>query len=416
MKRAIVLFLALSIMPCALYPQKLEDVAAGVLSFLLRNPKTANKMKVEEKIALDIISDILKTKGQRQHELEYAASGRSHIVINTNDGRQAQFVRNETGNVFLLLDGVIYPVAHELVNEALGRETHPVGYTRTDNELSLIKERYYKTPANGLGSLFSYKWRKDFDGNGAISFDEHRNIKKTWYHNENFIIAVPYRTSEYFSWGRVSLNVYNDRTGELVHTEDYSVSKNKHEAIHFEIPSNKLPIGTNIINARLIHGRFTTMSSDNIEITIVQGDSSTREISFNERRYRQSISGSTPMGLFFWSSWEDKNNNGNYDHNEFIGLNKKSYSLSKDHLWIGVNFPQEFGEIILQSLSRKGELLGATTLPHQTVQTKTTFPDSDPYKDMDFIDMIKIKGPAEYVIRVIFVGGGTYERKLVITE
>ena len=35
---------------------------------------------------------------------------------------------------------------------------------------------------------------------------------------------------------------------------------------------------------------------------------------------------------------------------------------------------------------------------------------------MDFIDMIRINGPGEYVIRVNFVGGGTYEKKLVITE
>ena len=102
------------------YSQKIEDLGAGVIDFLLRNPKTANKMNDSESIALDIIRDLLKTEGERKHEIEYATAGRNQITINANDGRQAQFVRNEQGKVFLLVDGVIYPIAQELVNEALG--------------------------------------------------------------------------------------------------------------------------------------------------------------------------------------------------------------------------------------------------------------------------------------------------------
>ena len=97
---------------------KSKTVAAAVIDFLLGNPKTADKMKPTEKLALDIIGDLLKTQGQREHELEYATAGRSQTTINTTDSRQAQFVKDESGNIFLVIDGVVHPIAQELINQA----------------------------------------------------------------------------------------------------------------------------------------------------------------------------------------------------------------------------------------------------------------------------------------------------------
>jgi len=97
---------------------KPKQVAASVIDFLLRNPKTADKMKPNERIALDIIGDLLKTQDQREHELEYATAGRNQLTINTTDGRQAQFVKDASGNIFLVMDGVIHPIAQELVYQA----------------------------------------------------------------------------------------------------------------------------------------------------------------------------------------------------------------------------------------------------------------------------------------------------------
>jgi len=97
---------------------KTKQVTAAVIDFLLRNPKTADKMKTHEKIALDIIGDLLTTQDQREHELGYATAGRSQLTINTTDSRQAQFVKDESGNIYLVLDGVVHPIAQELVNQA----------------------------------------------------------------------------------------------------------------------------------------------------------------------------------------------------------------------------------------------------------------------------------------------------------
>lgn len=123
MKRLLLSVLAVFLASSPAYPQSVQDVGAGVISFLLLNPKTANRMKPDERIALDILADLLRTEGKRKHELEYAASGRNQITINVGDGRRAEFVRNTSGEVFLLLDGIIYPIAAELLREAAGLST-----------------------------------------------------------------------------------------------------------------------------------------------------------------------------------------------------------------------------------------------------------------------------------------------------
>ncbi len=97
---------------------KPKQVGVAVIDFLLRNPKTADKMKTHEKIALDIVGDLLKTQDQREHELEYATAGKNQLTINTNDGRQAQFVKDESGNIYLVFEGVIHPIAQEFINQA----------------------------------------------------------------------------------------------------------------------------------------------------------------------------------------------------------------------------------------------------------------------------------------------------------
>lgn len=118
MSRVALILTALLVSAPLAHAQRIEDIGAGVISFLLRNPKTADRMKADEKTALEILADLLRTEGQRKHELEYATSTRNQITIQTAAGQQASFVRDTNGTVFLLLDGVIYPIASELVSAA----------------------------------------------------------------------------------------------------------------------------------------------------------------------------------------------------------------------------------------------------------------------------------------------------------
>jgi len=99
---------------------KTETVAAGVIDFLLGNPKTANLMNPTQQLALGIVGNLFATQGQRKHEIDYATAGKSQMIINTNDGRQAQFVRDPSGNVYIVMNNTIYPVSPELINQARG--------------------------------------------------------------------------------------------------------------------------------------------------------------------------------------------------------------------------------------------------------------------------------------------------------
>jgi len=133
-------FLILSILTFSAnitFSQTSKDISAGVIDFLLRNPKTANKMNVAESTALDIIGDLLKTASERKHQLEYAAAGSNQITVNSSDGRQAQFVKNEQGKIFLLVDGVVYPIAQELVEEAKTMNSK-------NSSASIYREKEYK--------------------------------------------------------------------------------------------------------------------------------------------------------------------------------------------------------------------------------------------------------------------------------
>jgi hypothetical protein len=421
MKRLIFTLSILTLFSSTLYSQKIEDVGAGVINFLLRNPKTANKMNTTEAVALDIIGDLLKTESQRKHQLEYASAGRNQVTINSNDGRQAQFVRSETGKVFLLIDGVIYPVATELVNQAKGVEPNKEITATNNDSYDLTKLRnQYNTSGYGEKIIvaFAYKWAKDFNKDGYYEFSEYKQVKNSFYNNENFKLVVAYdlidaNEKEY----TIICEVFDDYTGERVDYKSSYADKGKFKLQFFDIAAESWTEGKYLLYIKL-HNRETSEDVSYLtnEIHIKQGDPSTKEVSILEKNYRKKIGYNCPKNIFFCSTWKDKNNNGRYDYEEFNNLNKKSYSLSKDILTVGINFPNKTGEIIIQSWTMDGELLGTTTKSYQRLMTNSIFPGSNPYDEMNFIDMVKIKGIGEYKITVSFVEGGTFEQKLIITE
>lgn len=436
-------------------------------------------MNATETVALDIIGDLLKTESERKHQLEYANAGRNQITINTDDGRQAQFVKNEQGKIFLLVDGVVYPIAQNLVNEATGgikqtytnytntnsnaeevenwinnpetvryKETYyvksggefinnisqnlgiPKDYIGNENYMRLPKrfhdnrvkikagtkltvaKEYYKT---SICTPIVFKWVRDLDGSGYVSFDEFKQIQNTFYDNENFLIAIAYSTDK-FAEGQIKFELLNNYTGELIRQYERDATKNHRGIEYFSISSNELPIGTYTVNAKLLNSSSQTYASNNTILNIKEGNSSTREISNWEKSVKEKINNSTPKGIFFYNSWDDLNNNNMYDYNEFSGLNKSSYNLSTEVMKIGINYPNKSGEIIIQSWTKDGELLGTTTNNYQRVSGHWAGKGGNPYTSMDFIDMIQIRGAGEYKISVTFIEGGTYEQELIITE
>lgn len=248
-----------------IYSQEIEDISAAVIGFLLRNPKTANKMKTGEKIALDIIGDLLKIESERKHQLKYASAGRNQITIKTNDGRQAQFVQNEQGKIFLLYDGVIYPIAQELVNQAKGLEEINIATLSPYDEQELEKRllAHDSKNANGLKLIFTCKWHRELDGDGSFSFKEYYHKKRTFSIDEDFEILWVFYTERY-DVATVYIKIYNESNGELM--EDFKAvctSANKKGALTLDnqsIPKGTLPTGIYIISAEIEFGSLSVSS------------------------------------------------------------------------------------------------------------------------------------------------------------
>jgi len=102
----------------ATYSQELETLGAGVIDFLLTNPKTANRTNATESAALNVLGDLLSITAHRKHHMNVAKAGRSEIVINTNSGNNATVYSDTKGNVYILYSGTIYPISAGLVNQA----------------------------------------------------------------------------------------------------------------------------------------------------------------------------------------------------------------------------------------------------------------------------------------------------------
>jgi len=102
-----------------------EDIGAGVIDFLLQNPKTANKLNPTEEAALNVIGDLFQTAGQRKHEIHYAESGKDQIILNYNQSNQATILKDQDGNAYILIDGTLYPIAQSLVTQAQNEYNKP---------------------------------------------------------------------------------------------------------------------------------------------------------------------------------------------------------------------------------------------------------------------------------------------------
>ena len=134
------------------YSQELETIGAGVIDFLLTNPKTASKTNSTEVAALRVIESLLSISADREHEMNVAKAGRNEIVINTTSGNQATMYSDNQGNVYLLFNGTIYSISSGLVNQAKGASTNEtiINNTLQNYNLSALKNEYMFKKSNKI--------------------------------------------------------------------------------------------------------------------------------------------------------------------------------------------------------------------------------------------------------------------------
>lgn len=336
--KKVILFLIIGITSLQLsYAQKIEDVGAGVIDFLLRNPKTANKLNSSESIALDIIGDLLKTKSERRHQIEYASASSNQITFNTNKESQAQIIKDEMGHIFLLNNGIIYPVSQELVHQAYSSNIN--SNKNNDYDDHILKDNFVSKTIDNykINDIFFFKWYKDFNNDGKVASDEFNSIKSSFYDNENFKIAInAYVPSPDENYEILNLDLLNEYTGSIIKGFVKPLGKiNTGQYIFhdFEISSGELPEGSYLIYATIKDNKsdkIYTYSKKRFEILL--GNSKSKEINSLELKWKKMNNSSTPNGIFFYNKWIDSNKNNQYDYDEFLGLNKKSYNLNNEEV------------------------------------------------------------------------------------
>jgi hypothetical protein len=416
-------FLLFSLISINLLSQSLENIGAGFLDFMTRNPKTANKMKPEQAIALDIISDLLKTEGQRKHELKYASAGRNQITVNTSNGGQVQFVRDDQGNIYFLSNGIVYRVSDDLKNQAIGINPKP----NVDNspkdpknntiDYNKIKGEYYTSPRRKsyVRCIIPYKWSKDLNQDNVLSLDERKHIKGIFYDNENFYIDV---IGEYVDSDlQQIIKLINDYTGEEIHLNSGPIGVRDGEeysdlSVKYEIGSGEIPPGTYLIYVTLTNKKTGKVISTKSEtITIKAGNDDTKEVNYWEKRYLEKVyCKHSPQGIFFYTIIMEDGNSC-YSNNEFRALNLNTYSLSEHQvIHFGINFPNESGGVIINVYGPDKNLIYTKTNEYQRHDNSIIYRSK--FYHNDFI----IVNPGVYTVKISFIEGNTYESYFTVSK
>jgi hypothetical protein len=103
---AIAVFGALGLGGSAVYAQSDWDIIAGIAKL---HAMSNTELTYEQRAALATIAEFAETQGEREFQREITKEGaKQTITINYETGKQAQLVKDEQGNHYLLVDGVIY--------------------------------------------------------------------------------------------------------------------------------------------------------------------------------------------------------------------------------------------------------------------------------------------------------------------
>ena len=268
---------------------KAETVGAGVIDFLLGNPKTASLMNPTEQLALGLIGNFLGIRGQRKHEIDYARAGRNQLIINTTDGKQAQLVRDTSGDVYIVMEGTIYPLSQEFINQARGTSA-----TLASNRLNAPVIEGATLPLYNLIDLESR-----FNSNPTIkeSYD-YKVYRKEYLSDIAKKLRVP--KSNIFYWA--------DKGGFI-----------------WDVKSKLRPIK----NQKEIW-------EDKKKIKRSLPFSSKTTLVIFEEKYKNQIS-----AVFSYKWQRDLNNDGNLDFNEFNQIKRTFYD--NENFNIGVKYQTEKG-------------------------------------------------------------------------
>jgi hypothetical protein len=121
-----------------------------------------------------------------------------------------------------------------------------------------------------------------------------------------------------------------------------------------------------------------------------------------------------PQGLSIFNNNKDTNNDGYISKDELLGYGRTVFNLEKESLVLAFYLPDSSGDLILQTWSDSGTLIGETKT--QLNMNLITFYNTGPgavVPNGDFLDKLKAAGAGKYRIDVI-LDGKTYSQDIEI--
>lgn len=228
----------------------IETASAEAINFLLTCPKTANEMNSTQEAALTTLRTVLQIFGQRKHEVNVANVGKDQIIINSNDGRQVTVVMDTQGNMYLLQNGVIYPIAQSLVNQA--KNETPISAnsyaTLQPYDLNTLQNEFLGLcKMTTLKKIITFNWYKDFNGDGLMDFSEYENIKRTFRVREQISVSFSWAVWDYEGDLSLTVQIFNDINGTIIVkegiNEHYRLKKSQDVRVCVQSLRDYLPIG-----------------------------------------------------------------------------------------------------------------------------------------------------------------------------
>ena len=258
MRKLILLLAVLSLSIAKIEAQvQIGDIAGSALNFLTTNPKTANNMKPEERIALNLVANLFRKSAERKHDLEVASQSRDQITYKYgNEGKTVSIVKDLQGNAYLLIGDIVYPISNDLLIQAaqqvqaqyqppLPPQPPARSYLPEYNRRKLKRE--YKTSPRTIFLFFEYN---DDNGNKRRDFKEFHGVSRNFNKGE-VKISITYNTTKK-SVVNFKLEIFNFN-GERIHSESIKFPKRYYPRTNFWFAVNFVTPGDYRIKVTMTH-------------------------------------------------------------------------------------------------------------------------------------------------------------------
>lgn len=289
---------------------------------------------------------------------------------------------------FLLINFLINNNLHSQVNE---NDIASWGLGILGKQLNKNKYYDFGDAAIGLSKVFKESSERQYEKELASVINS-VNIPNGYYYisNGKFYNIPDGYLKQSGQW--YSINQYtNDRSAIVINGRLYDLNANN---IIYYSNNTWMTLDKSYMNENqgllLDHGDLKILNEGwfqkdgkwNHINTVVNSSSKKNKYKFETR---------VPFGLYIYSGWYDRNQDGLPNMNELVGLNKEIFNIAKEKLYVGINIPNIEDKIVFTSWKGK-KLIGSTVEEVKDWSPGRSMfigPGGNPGQNMDFVDRIE---------------------------